>query len=83
MFSLSHTRLYNRVAKQLGDFLLVGICDDETVNKHKGENWPIMNLHERTLCVLSCRYVNEVIIGAPWAITKDLIKTMNIRYAMS
>jgi len=65
-------------AKNLGDFLLVGICDDETVNLHKGSNWPIMNLHERTLCVLACRYVDEVIIGAPWAVTADLIKTMNI-----
>lgn len=69
---------YMRKAKELGDFLLVGICDDETVNKHKGSNWPIMDLHERTLCVLSCKYVDEVIIGAPWEVSKDLITTMNV-----
>jgi len=67
-----------RKAKELGDFLLVGICDDETINHHKGSNWPIMDLHERTLCVLSCRYVDEVIIGAPWEVSKDLITTMNV-----
>lgn len=67
-----------KAAKAMGDFLLVGICDDDTINRHKGSNWPIMNLHERTLCVLACRYVDEVIIGAPWAVTADLIKTMNI-----
>lgn len=37
-----------------------------------------MNLHERTLSVLSCKYVDEVIIGAPWEVTEDMIKTMNI-----
>jgi ethanolamine-phosphate cytidylyltransferase len=67
-----------KAAKKYGDFLLVGICDDATVNLHKGSNWPIMNLHERTLCVLAIRYVDEVIIGAPWNVTEDLIKTMNI-----
>lgn len=47
--------IHSRAAKELGDFLLVGIHDDYTVNKHKGRNFPIMNLHERTLSVLSCR----------------------------
>ena len=32
-----------------------------------------MNLHERSLSVLACRYVDEVIIGAPWTITKDMV----------
>jgi ethanolamine-phosphate cytidylyltransferase len=26
---------------------------------------PILNVHERALSVLACRYVDEVIIGAP------------------
>jgi len=69
---------FMRKARELGTFLLVGICDDDTVNKHKGSNWPIMDLHERTLCVLSCKYVDEVIIGAPWEVSKDLITTMNV-----
>jgi len=67
-----------KLAKEQGDFLLVGIHDDATVNEQRGSNWPIMNLHERTLCVLSYRFVDEVIIGAPWKITKDMITTMNI-----
>jgi ethanolamine-phosphate cytidylyltransferase len=32
-----------------------------------------MNLHERSLSVLACRYVDEVIIGAPWEISKDMV----------
>jgi len=36
-------------AKALGDFLLVGIHDDDTVNAEMGGGYPIMNLHERAL----------------------------------
>ena len=32
-----------------------------------------MHLHERSLSVLACRYVDEVIIGAPWEVTKDVV----------
>lgn len=65
-------------AKELGDYLIVGCHDDKTVNKHKGKNYPIMNLHERTLNLLSMRYVDDVIMGAPWEINEDMIKTLNI-----
>nr|AFK45455.1 unknown [Medicago truncatula] len=37
-----------------------------------------MHLHERSLSVLASRYVDEVIIGAPLEITKDMITTFNI-----
>ncbi|KAM7068176.1 ethanolamine-phosphate cytidylyltransferase isoform 4-T6 [Molossus nigricans] len=43
------------------------------VNHYKGKNYPIMNLHERTLSVLACRYVSEVVIGAPYAVTAELL----------
>lgn len=77
MFHAGHIETL-RKARENGDFLLVGIYDDATVNARKGSNFPIMNVHERTLAVLSCRYVDEVIIGAPWAVTEDMVKTMNI-----
>ena len=32
-----------------------------------------MNLHERVLSVLACRYVDEVVIGAPYAVTPELM----------
>jgi ethanolamine-phosphate cytidylyltransferase len=38
-----------------------------------------MNLHERVLSVLACRYVDEVIIGAPYSVTKDVLgKVYNV-----
>ena len=40
---------------------------------NRGAHRPIMNLHERSLSVLACRYVDEVIIGAPWEVSKDMV----------
>jgi len=65
-------------ARRLGDFLVVGLHDDGTVNRARGQNHPIMSLHERALCVLSLACVDEVILGAPWRVTQDLLRTMNI-----
>ena len=39
----------------------------------QGPHRPIMNLHERSLSVLACRYADEVIIGAPWEVSKDMV----------
>lgn len=77
LFHAGHIETLRR-AREEGDFLLVGIHDDVTANLKKGSNFPILNLHERTLSVLSCKYVDEVIIGAPWCVTEDMITTMNI-----
>ncbi|KAL1129397.1 hypothetical protein AAG570_013924 [Ranatra chinensis] len=65
-------------AKAEGDFLIVGLHTDPTVNRYKGANYPIMNLHERVLSVLACKYVNEVVIGAPYAVTKELMGHFNV-----
>ena len=65
-------------AKSLGDFLYVGIHDDANVNKHKGKNYPILNLNERVFNTLALKNVDEVVIGAPWKITEDMIKTLHI-----
>ncbi|KAH9616270.1 hypothetical protein KSS87_018151, partial [Heliosperma pusillum] len=61
-----------RLAREFGDFLLVGIHTDQTISAKRGAHRPIMNLHERSLSVLACRYVDEVIIGAPMEISKDM-----------
>ena len=36
-----------------------------------------MTLHECSLSVLACRYVDEVIIGEPWAVTNDMVCTLS------
>ncbi|KAE9614031.1 putative ethanolamine-phosphate cytidylyltransferase [Lupinus albus] len=77
LFHAGHVEILKR-ARKLGDFLLVGIHTDENVSRHRGNHYPIMHLHERSLSVLACSHVDEVIIGAPWQITKDMITTFNI-----
>lgn len=57
-------------AKAMGDYLIVGLHDDETINSIKGSNYPILSLQERVLNVLAMKYVNEVIIGAPWKLSE-------------
>jgi len=42
--------------------VIVGIYDDATA---KNANYPIMNLVERSLCVLQSKYIDGLVIGAP------------------
>lgn len=39
---------------------------------------PLMNLHERVLSVLGCRYADDVLIDAPYEITPEMISRLNI-----
>ncbi|CAG8463522.1 91_t:CDS:2 [Diversispora eburnea] len=72
LFHVGHVEFLKR-AKNFGDYLLVGVHDDQTVNAIKGANNPLMNLHERVLSVLACRYVDEVIIGAPYSVDENVL----------
>jgi len=60
-FDLFHVGLLDFLeeAKRHGDYLIVGLHSDPVVNRYKGVNYPIMNLHERTLCVLAYRFVHK------------------------
>jgi ethanolamine-phosphate cytidylyltransferase len=66
-------------AKKLGDFLYVGIWDDEMTSFYKGQNYPIVHLQERVLMTLACKHVDDVVIGSPYILTEDLIKSLNIK----
>lgn len=48
------------------------------MNKRRGGNLPLMNLHERVLSVLGCKYINDVLIDAPLEITPDMIASLKI-----
>jgi ethanolamine-phosphate cytidylyltransferase len=52
LFHIGHVEAL-KAAKAMGDFLIVGVHDDQTVNQFKGSNYPILSLHERVMCVLS------------------------------
>mmetsp|Transcript_85966 Transcript_85966/g.224088 ORF Transcript_85966/g.224088 Transcript_85966/m.224088 type:complete len:449 (-) Transcript_85966:50-1396(-) len=78
MFHVGHAE-FLKEAKEMGTFLCVGIHDDRTVSSTKGACFPVMTLNERVLNVCACKWVDEVVIGAPRDVTEDLIKTWNIQ----
>jgi len=77
LFDVTHVEAL-RKARTKGDFLLVGIYSDETIADHRGPHYPVMKLQERVLSVLACRYVDEVIMGAPLVVTDEMVKSLNI-----
>lgn len=78
MFHPGHVELLQK-AKSLGNYLIVGIYNDAIVNQHEGSYYPIMNLHERVLSVLGCRFVDDVLIDAPWIITREVVASLHIK----
>jgi ethanolamine-phosphate cytidylyltransferase len=68
--------VYLSYCLQRGDYLLVGVHGDAVVNRVQGMNLPLMNLHERVLSVLGCRYVSDVLIDAPYEITPEMIASL-------
>ncbi|OAQ61439.1 cytidyltransferase-like domain-containing protein [Pochonia chlamydosporia 170] len=57
-------------------FVVVGVHDDEVINQWKGVNYPIMNIFERGLCVLQCKYIHAVLFGAPFTPTKSYLESL-------
>lgn len=54
LFHVGHVDFLEKV-KQHADYVIVGLHTDIVVNKYRGSNYPIMNLHERVLSVLACK----------------------------
>lgn len=59
LFHIGHVNLYKR-AKELCDYLIVGVVSDKGVIKHKGVA-PFIPFEERIELVRSCRYVDEAV----------------------
>ena len=77
LFHVGHLAFLEAAAKE-GTYLIVGIHNNHTVTQYKGSNRPLLSLHERCLCVLAYRCVDDVIMGAPYEISKELIDSFNI-----
>jgi ethanolamine-phosphate cytidylyltransferase len=67
---------------ELGNYIILGLHEDHIVNGYKGGNFPIMNLHERVLGALACRYVSDVIIGAPYKVDDSLLDYFKVDYVV-
>ncbi|GAD95465.1 phosphoethanolamine [Paecilomyces variotii No. 5] len=57
-------------------YVIAGIHDDAVINHWKGLNYPIMNIFERGLCVLQCKYIHAVIFSAPFTPSKSYLQAM-------
>jgi len=82
MFHCGHVSILEE-AKKRGDYLIVGIHSDAAVNRERGCNLPIMNLHERVLAVMGCRFVDDVLIDAPTQVTSAMIASLGIDEVVS
>jgi len=58
VFHVGHLRIIKR-ARELGDYLVVGVSTDEMNFKKKGRN-PVYNQKERMEIISALRYVDEV-----------------------
>eukprot|EP00759_Apiculatamorpha_spiralis_P025372 PhF_6_TR28346/c0_g1_i1/m.42029/K00967/PCYT2; ethanolamine-phosphate cytidylyltransferase len=81
LFHCGHIQLL-KAARMLGDYVIVGVHEDQVVNDVKGANYPIMNINERVLGVLSCKYADEVVMGVPYAVTEELIKSLGVHVVL-
>ena len=68
-----------RQAVLLGDFVLVGVHDDAEVRRSWGSQFPILGLQERALSAMGCRHVDDVLIGAPVEITREMLSALKIK----
>lgn len=70
LFHAGHVELL-RAARAYGDRLIVGVLADETAEAYKRR--PIMTLAERVAVIEACRYVDEVIAGAPFQVDEEFL----------
>ena len=56
----------------------MGIHNDALVNSYYGSNFPIMNMNERVLSVLGCKHVDDVLLDAPFAVTREMVASLSL-----
>lgn len=78
LFNPGHITLLKDIHERAsieGAKVIVGIADDKTVNNIKGKNYPIMNIFERSLCVLQSKYIDGIVLGAPDIVSCEFIQS--------
>jgi ethanolamine-phosphate cytidylyltransferase len=78
LFSSGHIEFLRQVYQnENGEaYIVAGVHDDNVINHWKGLNYPIMNIFERGLCVLQCKYVSAMIFSAPFSPSKVFLQNI-------
>ncbi|CAG8601371.1 12798_t:CDS:10 [Ambispora leptoticha] len=81
LFHFGHARMLEQAKKVFKDrdvYLLVGVCDDQLTHEKKGKT--VMDEYERAESLRHCKWVDEVIEHAPWAIDQAFLDKHKIDY---
>jgi ethanolamine-phosphate cytidylyltransferase len=74
LFTPGHVELLRIVySSSKSPYIVVGIHEDYVINKIKGFNYPIMNILERSLVALQCKFVSALVISAPYSPSKKFL----------
>lgn len=77
MFHFGHANAF-RLARSLGTRLIVGVNSDKSITECKGA--PLMNEEDRLAMVEQCKFVDEVISGTPYIMSKEYLDHILERY---
>jgi len=78
MFNATHVHILER-AKNLGNYVYVGVHTDDAVKEYTNGRPPVFNLYERVLSVLGCKFVDDVILGADITVAKEQIQSFGVQ----
>jgi len=81
LFHAGHVQYLTQCKQYCADvYLIVGIHNDETIASYKRQ--PICTMEERRIVLESCQYVDEVVLNAPFNVTKEYLIENNIDYVI-
>lgn len=79
LFHAGHIAFFQK-AKALGDYLIVGVLADESVEEYK--RMPVLTLAERVKVIEACSLVDEVVVAPPLRLTEKMIRELKIDYVV-
>lgn len=79
LFHYGHARCLKQIKHMYPNtYLIVGVSNDHDTALYKGK--AVLTEEERYESLLHCKWVDEVIEGAPWTITPEFIEKHSIDY---
>ena len=77
LFHAGHVTMM-KMEKQLGDYLIVALQVDPTIDRPGVKNKPVQSVYERYVQLQGCKYVDEILVYETEADLLNLLQTQNI-----